>query len=302
MNNAVPNDIRDMSMLSAEEKKLKAKEFAEGNVELEKFFLFLWNNNINTYACCGGHESASQDVQDNVIITSGNAPYIMIATENIPSEKYQTILKMLCLNDDISEIHVGNDNLEEDEEDIPRRYVTIYLDDYTCSMGYVADVFESVLSDGFIFKTALSKSEEDFIEAAVAINGIAVNDLDVSENKKFYKLFPEKVKAINLTHTRDINFKCEVMLHDKGYRFANSAGLSYLCPCAYLRDVDGSALYIDEEDNFYTLNDEDIKNMGLIEMTEYRGLIHELFEKDKNAVLNLLSSKKQKESEPEQRQ
>ena len=43
-NNPIPNDIRDMSSLSADEKKLKAKEFSEGNFELEKLLLLLWTN------------------------------------------------------------------------------------------------------------------------------------------------------------------------------------------------------------------------------------------------------------------
>ena len=39
-----------------EEKQTYAEEFCEGNEDLKNFLLFLWHNNINTIACCGGHK------------------------------------------------------------------------------------------------------------------------------------------------------------------------------------------------------------------------------------------------------
>ena len=43
--------------LSKEQRETYANEFCEGDAYLKKLLLILWEHNINTYACCRGHEN-----------------------------------------------------------------------------------------------------------------------------------------------------------------------------------------------------------------------------------------------------
>lgn len=43
--------------LSKEQREAYADEFCEGDAYLKKLLLILWEHNINTYACCRGHEN-----------------------------------------------------------------------------------------------------------------------------------------------------------------------------------------------------------------------------------------------------
>ena len=57
-----------------------AKEFSEGSKALEEFLLYLWDNNINTFGCCKGHEYY---IDSNGKKKPGNNPYVFLDYKNI---------------------------------------------------------------------------------------------------------------------------------------------------------------------------------------------------------------------------
>lgn len=63
-------------------KELYAKEFSEGDIELEKLLLFLWKHEIETIACCAGHSDAERE----------SYPYIAI---KIKEEYIDELLKFV---------------------------------------------------------------------------------------------------------------------------------------------------------------------------------------------------------------
>ena len=60
-----------------EDKKEIAKEFSEGDEQLENYLFELWNNNIKTRACCRGHDDYSKKpAYISIIINDDSRPII----------------------------------------------------------------------------------------------------------------------------------------------------------------------------------------------------------------------------------
>ncbi|MDD2518585.1 MAG: hypothetical protein PHG18_01700 [Bacilli bacterium] len=82
-------------------KEYYAKVFSEGSIELEALLLKLWNNNIETFMCCTGHEM-------------DDAAYIMMYLPTTNKELMYTIINSVY-NEDQTYITVGK---EHDREEI----------------------------------------------------------------------------------------------------------------------------------------------------------------------------------------
>ena len=150
MVNAVELDMRDMSKLSEKEMVTKAMEFSEGNRELLELLLCLWKNNINTYACCAGHEEETVYQGDGYSCIPDVNPYLMFEARNIDDQKLTDIMKFLMLNSDIEAFEAGNDRIEaEDGTFQKRRSITVYFKDHTASFKLIKNVFDAVLNRGF---------------------------------------------------------------------------------------------------------------------------------------------------------
>ena len=299
MNNQVELDERDMYSISDEEKKQKAKEFAEGNVWLEELLLFLWNHNATTYACCCGHKGEIVEIDGEVFEDESN-PYVLIGIENMSDAELETILGMLCKNEEVFLLEVNNDKLDI-EGSRYRKYIDIQLVDASSSMKDVAAVFYGAMEEGFVSDNSeLSESDKEFIASAVALKNTDIEELDLSDFKSLYKHFPEKVSKILITRNESDKPKYEVKLRDRHVLMVDSNGICFVCSKAFYRGSKGDTFVVDENAEVIPISDEQIKKQGLIENKEYIAMIHELFEKDKNAIMRLLNSKPEEEKEKQQ--
>lgn len=88
-NNGKPIEIDFQSQTFIQNKSLMAKEFSEGEKNLERLLLILWDHKIKTFACCKGHRE-----RDNV--ESVSFPYFsFILTKNIDIQVLEEIIKTL---------------------------------------------------------------------------------------------------------------------------------------------------------------------------------------------------------------
>ena len=62
MNNGQPIKL-EIAKLTKDEKNIMAEEFAEGSMALKRLLLKMWNNGIETYACCAGHDKIIKGVK-----------------------------------------------------------------------------------------------------------------------------------------------------------------------------------------------------------------------------------------------
>lgn len=296
MNNRVELDERDMFSISDDEKKQKAREFAEGNVWLEELLLFLWNHNATTYACCGGHKGDLVEIDGEVFEDESN-PYVLIGIENMSDTELQTILGMLCKNEEVFLLEVNNDKLDT-EGSRYRKYIDIHLVDASSSMKDVAAVFFGAMEEGFVSDNSeLSEGDREFIESAVALKNTNIEELDLSDFKSHYKHFPEKVSKILITRNKSGKPKYDVKLRDGHVLLVDSNGICFVCSRAFYRGAKGDTFVVDENADVVSISSEQIKKLGLIESKEYISMIHELFEKDQSAIMKLLSSKAEEEKQ-----
>lgn len=93
------HEENDICHLPYNEKVNLAKEFSEGKQSLENFLLYLWQNNINTMACCAGHEGKY------------NKPYIMIDVATLTKNQLAYIISHLMLDNEIYEIECEKNSI-----------------------------------------------------------------------------------------------------------------------------------------------------------------------------------------------
>ena len=88
--------VLDMTKLSREKQQKYAIEFSEGSDDLRKLLLYMWQNGINTHACCAGHESQKMDNG----IDQSQPPYILFDINKLRSNELKDLLsKLILLNE-----------------------------------------------------------------------------------------------------------------------------------------------------------------------------------------------------------
>lgn len=296
MNNQVELDERDMFSLSDAEKHQKSKEFAEGNIGLEDLLLFLWNHKTTTYACCGGHAGELVEYEGKVYDTGDN-PYVLIGIENMTDDELRTILGLLCLNKDVYLLEVNCDKREFNGTR-QRKYIDIQLYDVNSSMQDITAIFYGAMEEGFVLDISnLSDYDKEFIESSIALKNTEIETIELSEYKRIYKHFPEKVTSIMITRNAENKPKYEVKLRDRHVTFYDSEGLSYVCSKAFYRSSSGTNFVVDENGELVPISNEQIEGLGLIDIKKYTSIIYELFEVNQKAFENLLKSVPEKENE-----
>ena len=297
MVNAVELDTRDLSKLSEKEKVTKAIEFSEGNRELLDLLLCLWNNNINTYACCAGHEVETVYEGEFYTATPSTSPYLMFDARTIEDDKLANILRFLMINADIESFETGSDStITNDGKVQDRRYITLYFKDYTASFKLVKNVFDSVLNRGFFADDIeISPEAEEFIGSAVALKNVDLKEIDLSKYKEtHYKRMPKSVDKIDVVYNGQDKPEYKVFLDDNGMMAVTKKGIQYFCDCAFYEDNEGDFVVTDKEKGIRYLKPFEVEMGGFIDLEEYRSIIYELFEKDQEAFLSLLAEREQK--------
>ena len=89
------NVVEDLTKLSDAKKEEMATLFSEGNEDLKKLLLTMWNNGIQTYACCAGHDKSEKHnvggLYENV------DPYIYFDVKNLNEKQQKKLYKLLIV-------------------------------------------------------------------------------------------------------------------------------------------------------------------------------------------------------------
>ena len=168
--------VKNILELDAETQKEYAREFAEGNDSLEDLLLFLWNNGVSTYFCCGGHDLKPKiTVLPNGIkkISNINSPYIVfdgsVFTKEEKSQMADRLIQSKKCHDTFFERKLESeedyytsrkrmledqviDKIQPYEEyvkcyDEQRKKFTIYVEpepNYQPDFGFIKDIIKEV--------------------------------------------------------------------------------------------------------------------------------------------------------------
>ena len=203
------NVVEDLTTLSRKKQEEYATTFCEGDENLKKLLLKMWENKIQTYACCAGHDPAT--IENGKFLTPNN-PYIYFEVSSLSEKQQQKLYKnliMIAKNlGSIEKFELILDNYM----DFEKHGLTIRMRNSEYSYRVLNDLFddvfkkESVLDSVkkfFIKRNANDKLSEDelqFVESLIEMNNI--NFTEYLESAKDFKA-EDKIKELTLEFDRN---------------------------------------------------------------------------------------------------
>ena len=160
-------DIDIMKVLSEEDKK-NFLEWSEGNKYLYELLCLCWENEIRTFASCGGHEEEKNRPYLGMIIDNNSLPVIKSILAQVQD------MQNIAITSDAR--HLGNGQLLSDEE---VRGLVFYAHNYNCcelfyKMKKGIETKESEI--------ALSLKASRFYELLKRLNATSREELQASVN------------------------------------------------------------------------------------------------------------------------
>ena len=290
MHNNVELDKRDLSKVQVNEQEKLATEFSEGSENMKNLLLFLWDNGINTFACCGGHDEIEVEVdEDGSKFYDDNRPYVTFDMKALSDSRFKNILRGLCKIPEVAELSVINDHYERYGLDPRKQMVLVFAEPASTTENVIRLFYDVLHTDKQIDASHLSEPDKDFIDFAVLLKNVAVDDIDLTDYKKYYKNFNSKVCCIELQREPDYA-SCRVELNDNSVNVFTSEGPSYICDSAYFDAEEGCYIMRDAQ-TMEVISREEIEQRGLISVKSYDDLKYELFHKDVETFKKFLNSR-----------
>ena len=208
-NNGQPISFDPIST-SLEEKRVQAKEFAEGSKELEDLLMFLWENGIQTIGSCSGHNGE-------------RFPDVSFYAKNIDDKTLRKIMVGLNSQQDVYSIDASAGYYGREI------YIGIVLKkdknaSFENTLKSIKDAFNKELSaDEFKEKyTKLPQEEKDFIESVISVKALGnMQNMCIPNMKEFYPGIPKDTKWKSLEirkHNDEISYGCDFEFKKvKGY-------------------------------------------------------------------------------------
>lgn len=185
----------DFTKASQDKKEEFATLFSEGNKDLKHVLLTMWNNGIQTYACCAGHKK-SELTNDGGLLETGD-PYIFFEVSSLTDTQLKNFvhtLMLLCKASIVKQAKLDIDKME----DVERHGMTIrfyhkkdcykILNDAICKTLKIQNENLHLKKIKQKLKekegeTEISQSTLNFIEDFAALNAIEMTEY-ISSAKK----------------------------------------------------------------------------------------------------------------------
>ena len=201
------NVIEDLTKLSDEKKEEMATLFSEGNEDLKKLLIKMWNNGIQTYACCAGHDE-SEIKASNGPIPSTN-PYIYFDVKTLsPEQQYKLFKAIIKSTKNVKLIEKFSLTLDE-YMGFEKHGLTIRMKKDKQCYRYLNDMFDNVFKKENIFdnikkllfgeNSALSIEEKDFLDSMMQVNGLSLNEYSKKADK-FSKT--ERIERLEINYDK----------------------------------------------------------------------------------------------------
>ncbi|MFQ6724488.1 MAG: hypothetical protein ACLRFE_04085 [Clostridia bacterium] len=243
--------VEDMTKASRLKQLKYAKVFSEGSEDLKQLLMYMWNNDINTFSTCAGHEPSRF-----YGIVAKNYPYILFDISNFSNQELRMLLVMLlALNQlyesNCYEIDIDIRAIDEYERKnklvhqqmYERHALKIAIHDYDRKkFSELLNVIEAVKNhDHKMIEQLKQKLDNngksidkfsDFVNVATEINNskVANNpyysrfELEYDDNRVWQRATvtrPENTEQVLFKNSKG---KCEILEVAKGYATLTSAG------------------------------------------------------------------------------
>lgn len=188
--------FEDMTKISQEEKLKYSEEFSEGSTSLKRLLLFLWDNKINTIACCAGH-----NIYDE--------PYISMSIDSLNKIAVTTLLSNIFFDYNSKvKVMIRNENNRRKKKDYLKHIIKLtlffdYLEKESC-FDYLLKVVNKTLTNELESKyDLLNEFNKNLIEDIVTVYSL---DMKLYEDEDpfndivaigIFDLFPNKFSITN---------------------------------------------------------------------------------------------------------
>lgn len=227
----------NMTILNGEEQEKYAEQFSEGSPALKKLLLYLWQNDINTFACCAGH---SGDTKLGSFLMASNKPYIFFDVQNLNDGQFENLLVRLSAPQNIGDkmrfdYLVSHDYYGQSEKE--RTALTLYFKTINEeNFEYLLRNIKAV-KDNRIMKFDLIKDEldreyvkwtyactnltsnnvRDFIDSAVRLKNISMEDyMDCNDDIKYSSVTMKYTNSLQASYeTSDNLIKNNISIIDE---------------------------------------------------------------------------------------
>ena len=171
--------VEDLTKLSDEKKEKMATLFSEGNEDLKKLLLTLWNNGVQTYACCAGHDETERGVSD---------PYIFFDVKNLNEKQQKKLYKLLIVAGNTLKVIKQIKFTVDQYMGFEKHGMTIKLSNDPNVYAMLNDIFNETLKKESVVekvKKFLVKKDKDFqfmqeenefITAVIDLNKFSLKD------------------------------------------------------------------------------------------------------------------------------
>ena len=203
--------IEDIFSADSIELSQMAKDFAEGSEELESVLLYLWQNKIETIACCAGHEK------------NHNCPYVFFNVDKIDSKRLKNLLIDLSASDFVCERTYARDfNYRPETLQIQLTHENRESDNARVAqlLGVLKRAFTSQENDRYYKEQykALSEDAKKFIEDVMILRQMQLSKINLSSYRQYYKYLPSNIEISSY----EINYR-----NEKSPRFQDFGSLDY---------------------------------------------------------------------------
>jgi len=165
----------DFTKKSKKEKEEKATIFSEGSQELKDLLLYMWNNGINTYACCAGHGIRTFEFEGKKI-SERCRQYIFFDISTFSRDELELLIMAVLVDKqkNLASFTFGLDNMGRNKSQ--RRGLGFHFNiNYKSNFVYLLNILKQIKNGTTKKSKYLSKRKElgkdynNFILAALRI-------------------------------------------------------------------------------------------------------------------------------------
>jgi len=224
MKQSMENIELDLTKLSLEEQAKYAKLFAEGSNSLEELLKYFWQNGINSYACCAGH---NESIKFGSLMVSSSKPYVFFEVGNLTDTQLENLLVRLSVpSNDLDDIQFDY-NFVKDRYTSNRTERTGFVvtfkqnneENFVKLLTIIKRVMKNLVLRFDVIKDAVdnNKSEinriksddlKDFISSAVELKNVSLSEYQRdSQELKYDRIALNYRNSSQITYSTNDNLK-----------------------------------------------------------------------------------------------
>ena len=267
------NIIEDFSNLTDEKKEEYAEMFSEGNEDLKRLLIKMWDNGIQTYASCAGHDKSEvHPTADGFIMITD--PYIFFDVKSLTEKQQKLLFKSLIMTSKKTDLIQRFEFAPDIHMGFERHGLTIRLKNEKNAYAVLNDIYDSVMQTSLLDRLKniftkknpeekLTSAEEEFVDALIQLNSISLERINLTNRSP-----EEKISEMMLEYNNKQTMSMGVTDGVKGSWYSRKSEFGYYSLCF----AEGYYTFDERENVYYTLKNGEpviLSKNEIVGMKEY---------------------------------